>query len=205
VARVLDRRARGLFLNAATGPAIAEPVQQRTRRFVGRFHDAAPVVAALVGAWVLWSQYSGLSRLSRQYDNPRSLQADTQSTADYDLVTLPWKRATPGVFDVTAGSMTLVTGEEPYAYEVFATVNTNGANTAYIEFSGELQGGGATIGLQQAGKWIAVSSVLTPGAFSDSNSALLGYNRSVTVVIANNNAAGRSRLLIKSLQLFLRQ
>jgi len=41
-------------------------------------------------------------------------------------------------------------------------------------------------------------------AFADANSAQLGYQRSLTVMIANDNPAGESRLTIKSLQVFLR-
>jgi hypothetical protein len=62
-----------------------------------------------------------------------------------------------------------------------------------------------TIGLLQAGKWIASNSAQQAGPFGDWNSARLGYHRSLTVGIANDNPAGQSRLTIKALRLFLRK
>ena len=86
-----------------------------------------------------------------------------------------------------------------------ATINTNRANTAGITLEADVERGGITIGLLQAGKWIAVNSSQNIGTFSDLNSALLGFRRSLTVMIANKNPAGESRVVIKSLRLYLRK
>jgi hypothetical protein len=164
------------------------------------------IVTAMVGIWLFWTQYSHLSTLSWWYDNTQHSRIRTSGLApDYDLATLPWQAARSRVFQFDRGGLTLVTGDEPFAYQIYATVNTAGAASADLQCEGELESGGVTIGLLQAGKWIAVSSFLRTGAFTDTNAALLGYGRSVTVVIANDNPRGRSRLTVRSLRLFFRK
>src|SRR5262245_36728216 len=123
----------------------------------------------------------------------------------YDLSSLPWQLAKPRTFDLQSGRATLVTNDEPFAYQAFATINRNGADSALIQYDIDVESGGTSVGLLQSGKWIAISSSTRPGNFAGAKSALLGYNRSLTVVIANNNPAGESRLNVKSLRLYLRQ
>jgi hypothetical protein len=163
-------------------------------------------MTATVGLWLFWSEYSNLSTLAWWYDRtqPGQIEAALPSP-DYDLNTLPWKSAHPRVFELLPHQMTLVTDPEPFAYQVFATVNTEGASSAAIRFEADIESGGMTIGLLQAGKWIAVNSSQRPGVFADTNSALLGYRRSMTVMIANNNPAGETRLRLKSLRLYLQK
>jgi hypothetical protein len=161
---------------------------------------------AAAGIWLFWSQYSNLSTLSWWYDRTHTLRTSTTlPSPDYDLTTLPWKLVHPRVFEVKQGHLTMVTDHEPFGYQAYAVLNTGGANAADIQFEADVEAGAATIGLVQSGKWIATSSSQRTGAFSDSNSALLGYGRSVTVVIANDNPAGESRLTVKSLRLYLRK
>jgi hypothetical protein len=175
------------------------------RRVPARLVDLSIVVTATVGLWLFWAQYSNLAALSWWYENTNHLRTrTTQPKPDYELTTLPWRVARARVFDFNQGTLTVVSGAEPFDYQAYAIVNTGRAAAADLQFDAELQSGGATIGLLQAGKWIAVSSSKTPGVFAESNSAQLGYNRSVTLVIANDNPAGESRLVIKSLRLFFR-
>ena len=170
-----------------------------------RVGDLSIVIIATAGLWFFWSQYSYLSGLSWWYDNTQSLQARTAGrTPQYDLMTLPWKVAGPRVFEVKQGRMTIATSNEPFGYQAFANISAGGANAADIQFDMDVEVGGVTIGLLQAGKWIAINSTQKPGAFAASNSAQLGYHRSLTVMIANDNPAGESRLTLKSLRLFLR-
>ena len=172
---------------------------------LGRLRDASIVILATAGLWSFWSQYSALSALSWWYDNTQNVRARTATrTPDYDLATLPWKATNPRVFEVKPGIMTLATSGDPFGYQVFADISTGGAAAVDILFDGQIEAGGVTIGLLQGGKWIAIKSIPAPGAFADANSAQLGYQRSLTVMIANDNPAGESRLTIKSLQLFLR-
>jgi hypothetical protein len=164
------------------------------------------VLVASFGIWLLWSQYSTLATLSRWYDSTQYLRAGTKLPApDYDLGSLQWQTVHPRVFDVAPGRLTLVTDGEPFAYQAFAIVNTDGANAAGIQFEAEIESGGTTIGLLQAGKWIAVSSSQRPGVFAETASAQLGYGRSIMVMIANNNPSGETRLTVKSLRLYLRK
>jgi hypothetical protein len=81
----------------------------------------------------------------------------------------------------------------------------NGANTAGVRFDADVVSGGVTIGILQAGEWIAINSSHGVGRFTDLNSALLGFRRSLTVMIANRNPDGESRVRIKSLKLYLRK
>lgn len=167
--------------------------------------DAAVVATAVAGAWLFWSQYSTFSTLSWWYDRvavARSRQV--LPNPDYELNSLPWQHASPRQFDLQPGRLTLVTNGEPFGYQAFATVKTGWARAADIQFDVEVESGGVTIGLIQNGKWIAESSSTRTGAFVDSNSTQLGFNRSIMVMIANNNPAGESRLVVKALRLYLR-
>jgi len=140
--------------------------------------------------------------LAWQYDyaNPA-----VHAKPDYDFTTLPWQAAHPQQFDIKSNPATLVTNAEPFAYQVFAIVNRNGARAASFHFDVTVESGGVTIGLLQDGKWIASSSTQSPGRFTDSNSTLLGSARSITLVIANNNASGESRLTVADIRLYLRK
>jgi len=163
------------------------------------------IVTAIAGIWIFWSAYTQFSTLSWWYDRAELAKSGALPNPAYDLASLPWQLVNPRVFDVRPGKVTLVTSDEPYAYQAFATVNRNGADAADIQFDIDVESGGTTVGLLQSGKWIASSSWTRPGTFADTNSALLGYGRSLTVVIANNNPAGQSRLILKSLRLYLRK
>lgn len=170
--------------------------------------DVAAVAVAAIGAWLMWSLYSSAATISWFYDHVervRNLNESVPPDFDYDLDTLPWTTAAPRAFDRGPSRLTLVTNAEPYGYQVFATVETKRAKVADIQFDAEIESGGATIGLLQNGKWIAVNSSQRRGRFADANSAELGRSRSLTVVVANDNAAGESRLTIRSLRLYLRR
>ena len=171
--------------------------------------DVAAVAAATFGAWLLWSLYSSAASVSWFYDRVERVKTLNAANAlpqpDYDLNSLPWRTSQPRAFDVRPSLLTLVTNGEPYAYQAFATVETRGARAADIQFDGEIESGGATIGLLQDGKWIAVNSSQRRGRFADANTVELGRNRSITVVVANNNAAGESRLTLRALRLYLRR
>ena len=191
-------------LEAVVGPA--KRWRRTASRISARWTEVAIIVTATVGLSWLWSQYSKLSTLSWWYENTHVLRTSTTlPNPDYDLTTLPWTVVHPRVFEVKQGKLTLVTAAEPFAYQAYATINTGGANAADLQFDADLQKGGATIGLLQSGKWIAISSSQRIGSFADSNSAQLGYSRSVTVMIANDNPAGESWLTIKWLRLYLRK
>ena len=147
--------------------------------------------------------------LSWFYDHAqyvKSLRDTPLPNPDYDLASLPWKTAQPDAFDrLPGGALALATNAEPFAYQAFASVDTKGARVADIQFEADLESGGATVGLLQSGKWIATSSSQRQGRFADANSVQLGYNRSITVMIANNNPAGRSRLTVKWLRVYFRK
>ena len=171
--------------------------------------DLAAVVTATLGAWLLWSQLSGISKLSWFYDHVEYVQSQRESplpNPDYDLASLPWKTAQVERFDFQPGAtMHLTTNTEPYGYQAFAAVDTNGARLADIQFEADVESGSVTIGLLESGKWIASIASQRRGRFADANSVLLGYHRSITVVIANNNPEGHSRLTVKWLRLYLRK
>ena len=169
-----------------------------------RLRTFAILATATAGLSLFWSEYLQLARLSWWYDSTQVLLA-IASTPDYDLTTLPWQLVNPRVFEIRQGGLTVATNADPYGYQAYATINTNSANTAGIAFDADVERGGVTIGLLQAGKWIAVNSSQNTGTFSDLNSALLGFRRSLTVMIANKNPAGESRVVIKSLRLSLRK
>jgi hypothetical protein len=171
-----------------------------------RLRDAAIVVVAAAGLWFAWSQYSYLSGLSWWYDNVQRLRARTIAPPpDYDLATLPWQVTGPRAFDIAQGQLRVITSHDPYGYQALANVKTGGARAADIQFDMNVESGGASIGLLQGGRWIAINSTQRAGPFADSNSARLGYRRSLTVVIANDNPAGESRVIIKSLRVYLRK
>jgi hypothetical protein len=170
--------------------------------------EVAAIAVAATGVWLFWSIYSNVSRVSWFYDrveHVRNINDSSLPAADYELNTLPWQTASPRVFDLKPSLLTLVTNREPYAYQVFATVETRRAGSADIQFDAEVQSGGVTIGLLQDGKWIATNSAQRPGRFADANTAELGRSRSLTLVIANDNPAGESRLVVRSLKLYLRR
>jgi hypothetical protein len=171
--------------------------------------ELAAVVTATLGAWLLWSQLSSISKLSWFYDHVEYVQSQRESplpNPDYDLASLPWKTTPVERFDFQPGAaMHLTTNTEPYGYQVFAAVDTNGARLADIQFEADVESGSVTIGLLESGKWIASSASQRRGRFADANSVLLGYHRSITVVIANNNPEGQSRLTLKWLRLYLRK
>jgi len=165
-------------------------------------------VIAGLGAWLFWSQFSNLSTLSWFYERAQyvhNLRGSALPNPDYDLHSLPWKQTSPKLFDLQPGRLTLVTNAEPFGYQLFASVDTNGAKAADIQFDVNIESGGVTIGLLQAGKWIVNNSSQREGPFADSNSTQLGYGRSITVVIANNNPAGETRLTVNSFRLYLRK
>ena len=97
--------------------------------------------------------------------------------------------------------MHLTTNLQPFGYQAFAAVDTNGARLADIQFEADVESGGATIGLLEGGKWIASSASQRRGRFANANSVQPGYHRSITVVIASNNPDGQSRLTVKWLRL----
>jgi hypothetical protein len=171
-----------------------------------RLRDLSTVVVAMAGLWLFWSEYSSLSGLSWWYNSVHHLRSGSAGPSpDYDLATLPWKVAAARVFDVKDGRMTIVTSNDSFAYQASATIGTGRASAADIYFDVDVEAGGVTIGLVQGGKWIAISSSRNAGSFTDWNSAQLGYRSSITVVIANDNPAGESRLIVKSLRLYLRK
>ena len=173
-----------------------------------RFGDLSSIIIATAGLMFFWSQYADLSGLSWWYGSVHHLRTGTAAgrpAPDYDLATLPWRVAAARVFDVKQGRMTLVTSNDSFAYQASATIGTGGASAADIQFDVDVEAGGVTIGLLQGGKFVAISSSRNAGSFADWNSAQLGYRRSLTVVIANDNPAGESRLIVKSLRLYLRK
>jgi hypothetical protein len=171
---------------------------------LSRLRGFATLAIAAAGLWLLWSQYLDLARLSWWYNSTNVLQA-APVNPDYDLTTLPWQTVHPRIFELREGALTLTTSDEPYGYQAFATIRANGAHTAGIKFDADVERGGVTIGIQQGGEWIAINSSQSTGPFSGLNSALLGFRRSLMVTIANRNAAGESRVTIKSLRLYLRR
>jgi hypothetical protein len=178
-------------------------VVESVRRRMG---DLAMMAIAVAGLWFFWSQYSYLSALSWWYDNTQHLAERTAGRSpDYELASLPWTVARARHFDLNPEGMTIDTGSEPFAYQAFATIETGGARALDLQFAADVQSGGATIGVMQGGKWIATNSSPQSGPFAEGNSAPLTRGRSVTIVIANNNPAGESRLAVKSLRVFLRK
>jgi len=189
----VGRRAGGLLLTAATAT-----------RANGR--DAAIVAIAALGLWLFWSAYDQLATLSWFYDRAAFAQTtDALPNPDYQLDSLPWQAASPRIFDRRPGEIVLVTDGQSYAYQVFATVGAKRARAADFQFDVDVQAGGVTLGLLQNGKWIASSSSTRTGRFAGSNSTQLGYGRSLTFMIANDNPAGESRLVVHSVRLYLRR
>jgi hypothetical protein len=195
-------------LNTAESPTSesAPPGARIERPFAGRWTDLAIVILAPVGLWLFWSQYSTLSAWSWAYESTENLRSGRNPVApDYDLTTLPWQLSGPRVFTVNQGTLTLITNTDSYAYQASATVATHSADVAYLRFDGDLEAGGASVGLLQAGKWLTLASCLKPGPCSGAVWSPMRSGDSVSVVIANNNAAGESRLIVKSLLLFFRK
>jgi hypothetical protein len=175
-------------------------------RLQARLINGAVIATATIGVWLFWSEYGYLSTLSWSYENTYRLRALAATTKpDYDLATLPWHTVRPRVFQITQGTLTLATDADPFAYQAQATVGTDGAVSVFLQVDADIVSGGVTVGLQQGGRWIATSSSQQVGAFSDSIIARLGRGKSVTVVIANNNPVGESRVGVGSLRLFFRR
>jgi hypothetical protein len=173
---------------------------------IARLTDLCAIAVAVAGAWLLWSSYASLAGLSWWYESTERLRATTiHEKPDFDLHALPWHVAAAHEFEFGDEGLTLVTGTEPFTYQAYATISSSGAASADLHFDAFVESGAVSIGLLQSGKWIATSSSAGPGAFTDSNAARLGYRRMLTVVIANNNPGGESRLTVKSLRLFLRR
>jgi hypothetical protein len=173
---------------------------------ITRLKGCSVIVLATFGVWFFWSQYSYLSGLSWWHENVQRLRASGATMRpDYDHTTLSWQMVQPKVFEIEPGQMRIVTNSDPFGYQAFANVKRDGASAADIQFDVDVESGGASIGLLQAGKWIAISSTRSTGAFADWNSAQLDYHRTLTVAIANNNPAGESRLTVRSVRLFLRK
>ena len=170
--------------------------------------DLAAIAVAIGGAWLMWTAYSSASAASWFYDRLeriRSLNANALPDPDFDLQSLPWKTVSPRVFDLAPSALTLVTSVDPYGYQVVATIARKQARSVDVVFSAHIQSGGATIGVQQDGNWIVSNSSDRPGDFAEANTAELRRSRSIMVVIANDNAAGESRLTIRSLRVYLRR
>ncbi len=162
----------------------------------------------MIGAWLLWSAYSTAAATASFYtrlDRIKGLNEAALPNADYDLHTLPWKVASAAAFDLTSTALRVVTSAKPYDYQAFATIDTKHARTADIVFDSDIQAGGATIGFVQNGKWIVSNSATQSGRFADENTVNLGRDPSLTVVVANDNAAGESRFTIRSLRVYLRR
>ena len=174
------------------------------RLLLSRLRLFGTLAIAIAGLWLFRSEYLDLARLSWWYNSTNVLQA-AAANPDYDLTTLPWQQVHPRVFEIRGGTLTLETSDEPYGYQAYAAIRANGAHTAGITFDADVERGGVTIGIQQAGEWIAANSSENPGPFSGLNSALLGFRRSLMVTIANRHAAGESRITIKSLRVYLRR
>jgi hypothetical protein len=192
--------------NSSTTPGWFRGHDARLRVLLAPLTDLSIIVIAIAGFLFLWSEYSHLSGLSWWYQNTQlRRERGGGLQPDYDLGSLSWKVASPRVFEVKPGSIMIVTSDEPFAYQAFATIEPRGATAAHIEFDVDVHSGGVTIGMQQGGKWIAINSTRGAGPFADGNSAQLSYHRSAAVMIANNNPAGESRLTVKSLRLFLQK
>jgi hypothetical protein len=171
-----------------------------------RLKDATVVVVAATGLWFFWSQYSYLSGLSWWYDSVQQLHTRAVvPQPDYDLTTLPWQMIHPRTFEIAHGQLRIITNDDAFGYQALANLKTNGASAADIQFDIDVESGGVTVGLLQAGKWIASNSATQAGQFTDWNSAQLGYHRTLTIAIANDNAAGESRLTVKALRVFIRK
>jgi hypothetical protein len=167
--------------------------------------DLSIVVIAIAGMSFFWSQYSFLSGLSWWYDSTQNFHERIEGRRpDYDLRSLSWNVVRPRVFDIGPDGIAIVTSEEPFAYQAYATIETGSSVAVDFQFEAEVDSGGVTIGLLQDGRWIATNSSQTPGIFTEGNSARL-KGRSATVMIANDNPAGESRLIVKSLRLFFRK
>jgi hypothetical protein len=176
----------------------------RSGRVIASWQEIGIVATAFAGVLLFGCQYEYLATLSQSHDYAERLRRGAIQPT-YDLRTLPWKIAGADVFDVNPAGATVVTSAEPAAYQAYATVNTDGAAAADLHFEANVDSGGLSIGLQQAGKWIATSSSVHAGVFSDSISAHLGYRRSLTVVVANNNSGGTSQFSLRFLRLYLRR
>src|SRR5256885_1915772 len=124
--RQAGRRSCGcaIFIRSSrilTSRPLTEPIAIRRS-------DVAAVMTACFGAWLFWSQFTNLSTLSWFYDRApdvHNLRGRGLPAPDYDLGSLPWKQASPRLFDLQPGRMTLVTNADPFGYQIFASVDTN--------------------------------------------------------------------------------
>ena len=157
----------------------------------------------------MWSLYSGAASVEWFYDRLEHVRNLNESAAlpnpDYDWRTLPWKTTSPKTFDRGASALTVVTNDAPFGYQGFAIIETKRARSVDIVFDAQVESGGATIGILQDGRWLVSNSSKRPGRFADANTAQLNRSGSLTVVIANDNENGESRLLIRSLRVYLRR
>jgi len=176
----------------------------RSGRVIANWREIGIVATAVAGVVLFGCQYEYLATLSQSQDYAERLRRG-EIKPSYDLKTLSWQIASATTFDVDGDGASLVTGTEPYAYQAYATVEVGRATAADIQFEADVQSGGVSVGLLQGGKWIATTSSQHTGALSDATSARLGFNRSLTVVIANNNPSGTSHARLQSLRLYLRR
>ena len=165
---------------------------------------AAAFVLAVLGFWVVAAPLREMAILSWFYDRVQSSPA-TLPRPDFEVGTLPWKVAQPKSFTLTPAGAELVTSTDAYSYQLFASVDTHGAKAADLQFELDVEHGGVTIGIQQSGKWLTVDTTGRRGTFTGANSAALGFARSLSVVITNNNAAGESRIQMRAVRLYLRR
>ena len=165
---------------------------------------AAVVATALFGVWIILAPLREMSTLSWFYDRVLWAPASLPQP-DFDVATLPWKVAQPKSFTRTADGAELVTSTDAYSYQLFASVDTHGAKAADLQFELGIESGGATIGIQQDGAWLTVDTTNRRGTFVGANSTTLGFGRTLSVVIANNNAEGESVIHLRSVRLYLRR
>jgi hypothetical protein len=171
--------------------------------FLKQLRTLAIVATAAFGLRLFWVDYRHLAGLSWWYASTRALLTES-SAPDFTLPSLPWQPVHPRAFEPRDGRLTLVTSAEPFAYQAFAMIDIAGAKSAGIKFDAQVDRGGVTIGLLQGGRWIAISSLPSTGRFSEVNVAQLGFRRRpITVMIANRNPEGESRVTINALQVYL--
>jgi hypothetical protein len=169
------------------------------------FVDLSTVVVAAAGFWLLWSSFAAVTTLSWWHETTNRLRTTSISEKpDYDLSNLPWQTVRPQIFQTTAGGTRLVTSREPFEYQAYATIETRRASAVDFHFDATVESGGVSIGVLQNGRWIAASSSKQPGPFTGSNAARLGLRSTITLMIANNNPGGESRIVINSFRVFLR-
>lgn len=136
-------------------------------------------------------------------------------------------RATPGIFDkarremmgdgtpfpslkpivagVTAvsenGTLFVTTSAEPYAYQLQFSIDPKEHEGVHVTYSGDLLEGGFAIGLLAAdgSRWIDLGIVTTKGRFSGSLGTAIRGGKLPTIVIANQNPSGVSRIVFSEM------